>query len=392
MTSLGITTIVTYGTSQYLFSLLIEPVRAEFGAARATLGLAYAGGALLAAIAGAAVGPIVDRRGARWVLVAGSAISAATLLGLAQARDAATFDALWIVGTGIGSALTWYPVTFTVVANWFDVDRPRALARLTFLGAFSSTIFYPLSAALIAHAGWRGALTALACVHLAIALPLHLAVVRRHPEDRGLFPDGAGAAQASHPASGTPARAALRTPTFWFLTVALGLASFAAAAVLVMHVAFMTSRGYTLGAASLLAGVLGIAYVPGRWLVGRLAATVPLGRLLAGTLALEGAAVAVLAAQRGYVWIALYVVAFGMTYGAMAPLRGTIVATLFGRRAYGTIIAVQGVAVGVAAAAGPYVLTAVADGRGYGAALWCAAFVLVAAAIVAAAAPLRAPE
>jgi MFS family permease len=363
-------------------------VRAEFGAGRAMLGLAYAGSILIAGAVGIALAPALDRWGARWLLAAGSLVSAAALVALAHAPSAAAFTLEWSLGMGIGAALTWYSVSFTVVANWFHRDRARALARLTFMGAFASTIFYPLSATLIAHFGWRGALVVLAFVQLLIALPLHVLVVRRHPEDRGLHPDGDDAAAASSPQSGLTSHAALRTTTFWLVTAAIALSSFATTAVLVVHVAFLTSRGYTISTAASVAGLLGIAYIPGRWLFGRLANHVPLGRLLAATIALESLAVMVLASERGIAWVALYVFAFGMAYGAMAPLRGALVASLFGRRAYGTIFAAQGVGVAVAAAAGPLVLAAVADAHGYGTSLWCAAFALALGALVAAV-PIR---
>src|SRR5260370_34421865 len=81
-----------------------------------------------------------------------------------------------------------------------------------------------------------------------------------------------------------------------------------------------------------------------------------------------------------------------MGYGAMAPLRGAVVAALFGRRAYGTIFAAQGVGVALAAAAGRLILAPVADAHGYGTSLWCAALALALGALVAAVPLHRHPE
>jgi predicted MFS family arabinose efflux permease len=386
--ALGATTIISYGTTQYLFSLLLEPVRAEFGVSRATLGFAYAAGTLVAGVAGVLLGPILDRWGARVLLACGSLVSAATLIGIARAGDAAFFVATWAVGTGTAAALTWYPVSFTVIANWFDQDRPRALARLTFAGALSSTIFYPLAGTLIAQFGWRGAVLILAAIQLAVAFPLHVAFVRRRPEDLGLHPDGAAEASDWHPGSGTNARRAVRSAAFWLVTAALACGAFASTAVLVVHVAFLVARGYPAAQASFIAGILGLAYLVGRWLFGWLAPHVSLTRLLAGALALAGAAVATLAGERGLGWVLAYVLVFGVAYGALAPLRGALVAALFGRRAYGTIIAAQGVVIAVAAAAGPFALGAVADQRGYASALGYAVAAFACGALVAATAGL----
>ena len=389
VTALGVTTVISYGTSQYLFSLLVEPVRAELGASRALLGSAYAGSVLVAGLAGVVLAPVLDRFGARVLLSCGSLISGLTLCALARAPNATMFAVLWTTGMGAGAALTYYPVTFTVIANWFHRDRARALTRLTFMGAFASTVFYPLSAALIAHGGWRSALLALALAQLLIALPLHAFVVRRHPEDQGLHPDGAAEASGWEADSGWTAPEALRSRSFWLVTTAIALSTFATTAVLVLHVASLVARGYSIGTASTLAGFLGIAYIPGRWLFDRLSGIVALPRLLAGVIALEAVAVALLAAQRGLAWVAAYVVAFGVAYGAMAPLRGALVASLFGRRAYGTSIAAQGVALALAGAAGPAALGAVADAGGYADALWYAVAALAAGSAVAAVAGRR---
>ncbi len=382
--ALGATTIISYGTTQYLFSLLLEPVRAEFGASRATLGFAYAAGTLIAGVVGVLLGPLLDRWGARAVLALGSLMCAATLIGIARAGDAAVFVATWAAGTGIAAALTWYPVTFTVIANWFDRDRSRALARLTFAGALSSTIFYPLAGTLVARLGWRHAVLVLAAIHLLIAFPLHLAFVRRRPEDLGLHPDGAAEASAWHPSSGASAREAVRSPAFWLVTGALACGGFATTALLLVHVAFLVGRGYPAAQASFIVGVLGLAFLPGRWLFGRLAPHVSPTRLLTGALALAGAAVATLAGERGLGWVLAYVIVFGLAYGALAPLRGALVAALFGRRAYGTIIAAQGAVIAVASAAGPFAIGAIADRRGYAVALEYAVAALACGALIAA--------
>ena len=65
-----------------------------------------------------------------------------------------------------------------------------ALAVLTLVGGLSSPIFIPLAGILVAHVGWRSTLVALGIAQLAIALPLHAFLLRRHPEDLGLSPMG----------------------------------------------------------------------------------------------------------------------------------------------------------------------------------------------------------
>jgi MFS family permease len=382
--ALGVTTILSYGTNQYLFGLLVDPVAREMGWDKASIGLAYSGVVLVSGVAGVGLGIAADRFGARLLLSAGSLISGVSLLLLARVHALSAFVLLWTVGLGLGSALTYYPITMTVVANWFDRRRTQALSLLTFMGAFASTLTYPTVGVLIAHAGWREAVTILGLVQLAIALPLHALVVRRHPEDLGLHPDGAVAAGASTPESGVPLAQALRSAAFWLPTLALALAFFASTAVLFVHVAYLIARGYAPTLAATIVGLFGIAYLPGRIFIAWAGERIPLGALFAGAFALEALGVALLALAPSLPGALAYVATFGAAYGATAPLRGALMAQRFGRRSYGAIIAVQGVPVGIGAALGPVVVGRLTDTLGYGAAFAsCVAALLAAAAVVA---------
>ncbi|MBV9439476.1 MAG: MFS transporter, partial [Candidatus Eremiobacteraeota bacterium] len=262
--ALGATTILSYGTNQYLFGLLVDPVSRELGWDKASIGLAFSGVVLVSGLAGVVSGRLVDGFGARLLLAAGSSITGASLLLLSRAHALTAFDLLWTFGIGAGSALTYYPVTMTVVANWFDRRRTQALSLLTFMGAFASTLTYPSAGFLIARFGWRETLVILGIVQLLVALPLHALVVRRHPEDYGLHPDGAPQAGASTPQSGVALGAALRSAAFWLPTIAISLAYFASTAVLFVHVAYLIARGYAPSFAAALVGLFGLAYLPGR--------------------------------------------------------------------------------------------------------------------------------
>ena len=385
------TTIVTYGTSQYLFGLLVDPVARDLRMDRASIGLAYSGVVLVGGFAGLVVGPALDRFGARALLSAGSLVCGFSLLAIARTHDALAFTLLWALGMGAGTALTYYPVTMTVVANWFDRGRTRALGVLTLMGAFSSTIAYPIAGALIATLGWRDAVTMLAFAQIAITLPLHAFVVRRHPEDLGLFPDGTPHAGASTPQSGVPFVEAMRSAAFWLPTLAIALAYFASTAVLLEHVAYLIHAGYAPQSAAALVGLFGLAYLPGRWLVTWGAERFGTTPLFAATFAIEALGVALLAIVPTLPGVIAYVCTFGAGYGATSPLRGALMAQRFGRRAYGATLAAQGVPIGIVAALGPIVTGHLIDAVGYRAAFagCVAAFALAAMVIVV---PARAPR
>ncbi len=355
MVVLGITTIISYGTTQYLFGVLVVPLDATFHWGRASISGAYALGLMLAGLLGVPIGSLVDRRGARLLMSGGSALAGLALFGLARVDALWQFYLLWSGGLGLAMALTLYPVTFTVVANWFVCKRGTALAVLTLVGGLSSPICIPLAGALVAHVGWRTTLVVLGLAQLAIALPLHAFLLRRHPEDLGLSPDGEPALpiQAHAPLPGATLSQALGSPVFWMLTVSLALVMLGSTVVFVHQVAFMISRGTDAVLAATLSGMLGLASLPGRYIFNMLSSRIRAQKLLTLSVVAQAVGIVVFVQATSPGWLILYVASYGSAYGAFSPLRASVMADHVGRRAYGAITAVQGIPVAVCAGLGP---------------------------------------
>lgn len=315
----------------------------------------------MSGIIGFGVGRVLDRIGARTLMSIGSIVMGASLVALGDVRTLPQFYAVWGAGFGVGTALTYYPVSFTVVANWFESRRMNALSTLTFMGAFSSTFFYPLNGALVAAFGWREAVVVLGAIQIAVTLPLHAVLLRRHPEDLGLHPDGGDAAAAT----GMLLSEAIRTRAFWLITATISLSFFASTTVIIEHIIFLTSRGFAAPLVSTIVGLFGIAYLPGRMVVVYASRFVRLQLLVAGAVTFEAIGIVLLLNAHTIVTIIAYVIIFGGAYGALSPLRGAIMAEHFGRRAYGAIIALQGIPIAILAALGPLVGGKLVDVFGY---------------------------
>ncbi len=400
--ALGLTTIVSYGTTAYAFGVLLAPIAEDRGWSRAALSGAYALGILVAGLLGIPIGRLVDRFGGRVLMSAGSALGGIVLVSLSAVQDARDFGLLWGIGLGLATALTFYPVSFTIVANWFEHRRGAALAWLTTLGGLASPIFIPVTGWIVAHFGWRESLLILGLTQIVVALPLHALVLRRHPEDLGLRPDGrsetAQPGQAS-PAGGgqirgVAARAALRDLAFWSLTAAGGVEQLAAMVVFGHQIALMTSRGFDPIFAAGIAGLIGLVSLPGRFLLNRLSDRYDAQRLLALVLAALGLGVVVITLASSAAWLYLYVVVYGIAFGARSPLRASVMAGHYGRRAYGTITALQGGIVALPAALGPLAAGWLYDTLGdYQLAFWltAAAFAIAACLVLLTPRPQPAP-
>jgi MFS family permease len=381
---MGITTIVSYGVSQYLFGVLVPPIARDLGWDKAAINGAYSLTVLISGILGFGVGRLVDRFGARLLMSAGSALLGISLLLLSRVHTLPQFYALWGVGIGLGTALTYYPVSFTVVANWFERRRMSALSLLTFFGAFASTVFYPLNGWLVGAFGWRDAVAIVGAVNLVIALPLHSFIIRRHPEDVGLRPDGHGIKVDEPAASITGMRLsqALRTTAFWLITAAISLSFFATTTVVVEHIDFLVSRGLPLTLVTTIVGLWGLAYLPGRSIVAFFGGKISLQLLMVVTLLVEAGGVFILLSARDAWGAVAYVLVFGGAYGASAPLRGAIMAERFGRLSYGAIIAAQGIPIAILSALGPAVGGRIIDVVGFGLAFKLCIATLLAGAVL----------
>ena len=350
---LGAVTIVAYGASQYLFGVLVVPVGGTLGGSRAQLSIAYSAGLVIAAALGVPVGRVVDRHGARGVMMAGSAIAAASLVALSRATDLLAFSAIWAAGVGVAMALTLYPVSFVLVANWFVRRRGAAMALLTVIGGFSSPIYIPLAGWLIASHGWRAALVVLAATQLAV-LPLEAVALRRRPEDHGLSPDGAPSPPPhAAPTSGAALGTALRRPAFWLLTVSGAATLLSASALQVHQVPYMISRGTSGVVAASIAGLIGLASVPGRFLLNLLSHRVAPQLLMAASCCSMTAGTVVLLTGRAVPAFVAYAVVYGLGFGSVNPLRASAMADHFGRREFGAITATQNVGVTLCSALGP---------------------------------------
>ena len=384
MVVLGITTIISYGTTQYLFGVLVVPIDATFHWGRASISGAYALGLILAGLLGVPIGSLVDKRGARLLMSCGSALGGLALIGLAQVATLWQFYLLWSGALGLAMALTLYPVTFTVVTNWFVRKRGTALAILTLVGGLSSPLYIPLAGTLVAHVGWRTTLIVLGLTQLVIALPLHAFLLSRHPEDMGLSPDGeTPRPMPTHgPLPGATLSEALHSSVFWLLTASLSLVLLGSTVVFVHQIAFLIGRGYNAVLAATLSGMLGLVSLPGRYALNALSSRISPQKLLMLSIVTQAAGLVVLVLAPSLEWIILYVVMYGVGYGAFSPLRASVMAEHFGRRAYGSITAAQGIPMAICAGLGPLAVGWLYDMlHHYEAAFWLCAVAFLFAAI-----------
>lgn len=356
---LTVTEPISWGVLIYAFSVFVVPMNAELGWGSGELNGAYTAAAVVSGLVAIPVGRWLQRHGARGLMTVGSVLTVAALLGWSQARSLPVFYGCFLVA-GLAMAATLYEPAFALTAAWFHRQRARAVLVLTVAGGLGSTIFVPLTGALIAAQGWRHALVTLAAMVAVVAVPIHALVLRRRPADHGLHPDGAthrdAVAPVEHPADRR--RRILRSGSFRWITICLFTNETGKFAVSVTLVAYLTGRGYPLRWATLLAGSVGGLQIVGRILYTWFRRRIPQHRIAITMFAAQGLALPVplLTGGRGSlatVTVGVLLVFFGLAFGLPHLMRGTLIADYYGSAVYASINGVVSTFVVAARAVGP---------------------------------------
>src|SRR5215813_1314392 len=230
------------GPAVATLSIFVEPMISSFGWSRTALSGAVSLGGIMAAAVSPLIGPVLDRQGARVMLCAAVLLTGFSTMLLSLTQSLLAFYVFFCIGR-MNFAGPFDIGIYGALNSWF-VQRRALATSIANLAQMAGLVVLPLVAHwAIERDGWRaGWLAVGACVLLVGFVPAWLLLVRR-PEDVGLTPDGRPARAA--PLAGAPAPTAsepplqgmsatpllepaepafsrgqaLRTPTFWLLSL-----------------------------------------------------------------------------------------------------------------------------------------------------------------------------
>jgi MFS family permease len=386
--TVAVTNVVSWGILYYAYSVFVTPLEQALQASRTEIAAGYSIMLFSSGVAAVPVGRWLDRYGPRWVMTIGSLTAVVALIGWSAVTSLLQYYLVMAL-IGVTTAAVLYEPAFTVVAVWFRRLRGRALAILTFFGAWASTLFIPLTNLLTEQFGWRAALLILAAVLACLTIVPHALVLRRRPQDLGLLPDGdaqpsADAAQPLPAAerSLTP-RDALHDAGFWLLVIAFGVSTFATVAVTVHLIPYLTERGSPASFAATVAGLNGIMSLAGRVLLGPLGDRWPRRIVIAGLLLMMMFGLAALALWHADAGALVFITLFGAGQGTLTIMRAAIIAERYGPAAYATISGTQNILLTAARMAAPVGAGWLALSLGGYDALWLSMVVLIAVGLFA---------
>ena len=320
ITALGIAQILAWGTSFYFPAVFAGPIVADTGW---SLGYVVGGtsvGLLVAGLISPQVGKIIDVRGGRPILLASSLFYAAGLIGIGLAPALPVYLMAWVLlGIGMGTGL--YDAVFAALGRMYGSAARGPITNLTLFGGFASTVCWPLSAFMIEHIGWRQACFVYAGLHVLVALPLQMAVIRRAPKS-------AAATHADTAQSTSPPAIANETLIFALLALVLSIAAGIGSIVVVHLLIFLQARGVDFAVAVSLGTLFGPAQVGAR-VVERLFGSRyhPIWTMI-GSCTLMAVGLLLLAGR--FPILLLVILLYGAGYGISWIGRGTLPLALFG--------------------------------------------------------------
>jgi MFS family permease len=331
------TGIVYYGLPVYYVSLIDA---LGFTRQQANSGIFY-GFVVVAPLFGLLAGALIDRVGARSVILWG--------IG---------FGGLSFVFMGMISTLRqYYPLCFTevvgyvlagpipnqvLIANWFRALRGRAMGY-AYLGLGLGGATAPLLIhSLIGSFGWRRAFEMNGMMMIVILFPVGIWITRSSPQQLGLRPDGATEDASKPPAveaNPVPVGRAVRTLNFWLLLAGSTLTIWAIGTVISHFILFLRDAGHDVGWASRMLSVLLISSLAGRVTVGYVADRFARKNVMAVFYLLLAAAIPLLFVRHNDASVVAFAVIFGFAMGADYMLIPLVAADCFGLASLGKLLA-----------------------------------------------------
>jgi MFS family permease len=329
----------------YGFPVFYPALAESLGFTRAQLTQGFLLGFLIVGLPfGLVAGTLIDRLGARWVILAGATLIGTSLVLMGFMTRLWHYELLCIMEV-LGYVLAGPIANQVLVARWFQARRGRAMGY-AYLGLGLAGVVSPLLVNfLIRNFGWRHGLEFLGTLIMAVLIPVGIGLTRSTPSDVGLLPDGADASLNtagsldSARLGAIQVNSAIRSINFWLILAGSTLVVGAIGAVIQHFILFLKDQGYSAAAASRFFAGLLLASLGGRVLVGYLADRFRKKNTMALFYGLLSVSILLLSLAHRPAMVWIFAVIFGFSMGADYMLIPLVTAECFGTASLGKILA-----------------------------------------------------
>ena len=293
---------------------------------------------------GLLAGAVIDRIGARGVILSGAGLVGISLLLMGSMTRLWHYE-LFCIMEVLGYVLAGPIANQVLVAHWFHMRRGRAMGY-AYLGLGLGGVISPLLVHfLMRNFGWRHALEIVGLLILLVLFPVGIWITRSTPGEMGLLPDGAesvGLTEERNSATVSPASgvgAAIRSANFWLILAGSTLVMGAIGSVIQHFILFLKDQGYSVTTATRFSTALLASSLGGRVVVGYLADRFRKKNTMALFYALLSASLLFLGMARRPVAVWTFALIFGFSMGADYMLIPLVTAECFGTASLGKLLA-----------------------------------------------------
>ena len=333
------------------FGVFVTPMEAEFSWSRTATSVVFMVATLIGGVSQPFIGRIYDRVGARGVMLV-----SLLFIGVFTALLGLTFNLLFLilvygVVIAIGTSGASINVGGALLARWFRRKRATVMAIATAGASAGGMILVPFSAYMMDLTSWRITWVFLGGIVLALVLPLAYLLLREHPGDMGLQPDGAPepASNGDTPRA-QPERGVLdfdrwadsfRSFPIWQLSTAYFVCGFTTSIISMHFVPWAEDAGYSRRVAATAFGVLTGLNTVGVIAAGALGDRFTRKNVLASVYWLRGLGfiTLLLAPMPWNLWG--FAVMTGFSWIATIPLTATLTADIYGLRNLATLTGIS---------------------------------------------------
>lgn len=329
----------------YSVSVFIDSYIGEFGWSRSYVSSLYSLGTLCAGFALPFIGRQVDKRGHRVMttVIALAFGSACFWMSLVSNPLMLFIGFMLIRMMGQGSMSL---VSVTLVPQWFQTKRGRALSLMSLGGAISSALLPPLNTYIIQNFGWQIGWRVWALMLWLVFLPLAYLFIRNTPEQVGTVPDGTKVdldigvepKKLVESAEDTWTLAeAMRSRAFWLLLFCTTIPSAVNTGMIFHQVSIMRTAGLSVQTAAFVLSLMALVQLPISLIAGQIVDRVKIHYVIAASFAAQLVVMVVLLKTSSIQTAVLYGCLRGVVGGFEAIYPGVVWPNYFGRKHLGSI-------------------------------------------------------
>jgi len=319
--------------------VFILPVEEDTGWTRDAISVAVSIGLIMLGLSGPLSGWLLERFGARNIMISGLALIAASMVGSFFTNSLWELSLYWGILSGLGGGIIASVLGPAVANRWFAARRGLVTGIFGAATSAGQLIFVPMLALMVAPLGWRGSSLVLAAVALVAVAPAFL-LMKNDPAEVGQKPYGA---TDNLPVFRINAEVgvmgqAVRSPEFWLLAITFFICGATSNGLIGTHLLphameHGISREIAAGSIALMGSMNFIGTIASGWLTDKFDPR----KLLCVYYIFRGLSLFILPFVTEPLGLSAFAILFGLDYIATVPPTTVLVADIFGRKNVGPV-------------------------------------------------------